>query len=48
MSRNRNKENSVRRRTAHSEEYIELVKKILENNPNLTRICIEKYDRHVK
>ena len=40
MSLNRNKENSERRMTARSEENIELVKKILENNPNLTRICL--------
>ena len=48
MSMNRNKENSRRPRTALSEENIEQVRKILESNPNLTRICIEKYDRHVK
>ena len=47
-SLNRNKENSGRRRTARSEENIELVKNILENNPNLTRSCIVKYDRHVE
>ena len=40
-SLNRNKENSGRRKTAHSEEKIELVKNILENNPNLARISIE-------
>ena len=28
-------------RTAFSEKNIELVKNILENNPNLTRVCIE-------
>ena len=47
MSLNRNKENSRRRRTARSEEDIELVRNILENNPNLTPICIEKYGRHI-
>ena len=36
MSLNRNKENSGRQRTAQSEENIELVRKILENNSNLT------------
>ena len=41
MSLNRNKGNSGRRGTAHSEEDIELVRNILENNPNLTRICTE-------
>ena len=41
-SLNGNKENSGRRRTARSEENIDLVRNILENNPNLTRICIEK------
>ena len=44
----KNKENSGRRRTAPSEENIELVRNILENNSNLTRICIEKYGRHVE
>ena len=48
MSLNRNKENSGRQRTAQSEENIELVRKILENNSNLTWICIEKYGRHVE
>ena len=47
-SLNRNKEKSARRRTGRSEENIELVRNILENNPNLTWICIEKYDRHVE
>ena len=45
---NRNKEYSARRRTARSEENIELVRNKLENNPNLTRICIGKYSRHVE
>ena len=45
---NRNKEDSGRRRTALSEENIDLVRNMLENNPNLTRICIEKYGRHVE
>ena len=47
-SLNRNKENSGRRRTACSEEVIELFRNKLENNTNLTRICIEKYGRHVE
>ena len=47
-SLNRNKEYSARRRTARSEENIELVRNKLENNPNLIRICIEKYSRHVE
>ena len=45
-SMNRNKENSGRWRTARSEENPELVRTILENNLNLTRICIEKYGRY--
>ena len=45
---NRNKENSGRRRAALSEENIDLVRNTLENNRNLTRICIEKYGRHVE
>ena len=48
MSLNRNKENSGRRKTARSEENIGLVKKILENSPNLSRIFIGKYGRHVE
>ena len=47
-SLNRSKENSGRRRTARSEENIELVRNILENNTNLIRICIDKYCRHIK
>ena len=47
-SLNRNKQNSGRRRTARSKENIELVRNILENNPNLTRICIKKYGSHVE
>ena len=47
-SPNRNKENSGRRRTACFEENIEQVRNISENNPNLTRICTEKCDRHVE
>ena len=47
-SLNRSKENSGRRRTACSEDVIELFRNILENNPNLTRICIQKCDRHVE
>ena len=46
MSLNRNKYNSGRRKTARSAENINVVRKVLENNPNLTRICIEKYGRH--
>ena len=34
MSLNRNKENSGRQKNRHSEENIELVRKIFENNPN--------------
>ena len=45
MSPNRNKENSGRRRT---EKNIEIVRNILENNPNSTQICIEIYDRHAE
>ena len=45
---NRNKENSGRQRAAISEENIDLVRNISENNPNLTRICIEKYVRLVE
>ena len=48
MSLNRNKENSGRRRTALCEEDIELVRNVLENNPNLTRIRIGKYGRHIE
>ena len=47
-SLNRNKENSGRQRTARWEENVEQVRNISENNPNLTRICIEKYGRHVE
>ena len=35
MSLYRNKENSRRQRTAHSEENNKIAKNILENNPNL-------------
>ena len=42
------KENSGRRRTAPSEENIKLVRNILENKPNLTRIFIKNYGRHVE
>ena len=34
--------------TALSEEKIDLVRDILENNPNLTQISIQKYGRHVE
>ena len=44
----RNKANSGRRRAARSEENIELIRNMLENNPNLTRICIEKYGKDVE
>ena len=45
---NRNRENSWRRGTARSKKKIELVRNLLENNPNLTRIYTEKYGRHVE
>ena len=46
---NRDKKNYGRRRSsARSEERIELVKNILENNINLTGICTEKYGGHVQ
>ena len=48
MNLNRNKENSGRRRTALCEEDIELVRNVLETNPNLTRIRIGKYGRHIE
>ena len=48
MSLNRNKEISGKRRTARFEEDIEVFRNILENNPNLIRICIERYGRHVE
>ena len=47
-SLNRNKGNSGSRRTACSEEDIKAVRNILENNPKMTRICIEKYGRLVE
>ena len=43
-SLNRNKENYGRQRTARCEE----VRNVLENNTNLTQICIEKHGRHVE
>ena len=47
-SLNKNKENVGRRRTARSEENIELVSNILEKNSNnLTRTCFEKYGKHI-
>ena len=45
---NRNKQNSGRQKTARSKEIIELSRNILENNSRLTRICIEKYGKHVE
>ena len=43
MSLNRNKENSGRRRTAHSKDDIELVRNMLEKNPNLTLKIWQEY-----
>ena len=43
MSLNRNKENSGRRRTAHSKNDIELVRNMLEKNPNLTLKIWQEY-----
>ena len=48
MTLNWNKDNSGRQRTVISEENNDLLRNVLENNPNMTRICIEKYGRPVE
>ena len=40
---NKSKEDSGRQRSAFSEENIDLVRNILENNPNLTKNSIQKF-----